>query len=316
MSSRAARRNASGLALSDGATATPVETPIEISLPSIRNGAWSARRTWAAIAWLTWAESRWCASSPAVPAAGSMSARSTRNSSAEPRDSRPAAAPEHRVAGAVSDRVVHQPEVVDVDVDDGDRGAGAGGSCKGHLQVLHQHRPVREAGHLVVVGDVGQPLLGPAALADVDERAKDVAGARVRKWRSRDEDVARAAAPAAKLGLAGRTVLGALDPLEGPSGEERAVGHVAQVVISVELEEGPHGGVHEDGLAGGVHLPQADRARRQRLEPFLGRAGRLLGVRALDELGDLASDRLHELEQRAVGPAHLTAEELHDAQNA
>ena len=129
--------------------------------------------------------------------------------------------------------------------------------------------------------------------------------------------MAGAAAPADELGIAaGRAVLGLLDPLERACCEEGMVGQAGEVVACVQLEQVSHRAVQEDRLAGGVHLPQPDGAGGEGLEALLGGAGGLLGVCPLDELRELAPHRLHQLEQRLVGAAHLPAEELHHAEDA
>ena len=73
------------------------------------------------------------------------------------------------VAGGVPEAVVHELEVVEVDEEHGGARAGPAGPGQDELQVLVEHRPVREAGQRIVVGQVGEPILGALALGDVEQ---------------------------------------------------------------------------------------------------------------------------------------------------
>ena len=64
------------------------------------------------------------------------------------------------VAGAVAERVVDQLEVVDVELQQRDAGPRAARAGQRELEVLLQQRPVRQPGERVVVGEVGDLLLG------------------------------------------------------------------------------------------------------------------------------------------------------------
>jgi hypothetical protein len=76
------------------------------------------------------------------------------------------------VARQTPERVVHQPEVVDVDADDGDRGFMMPRADDRKLQKLLEHRPAREACELVVIGQEGNLLVTPFHVGDVDHDAE------------------------------------------------------------------------------------------------------------------------------------------------
>ena len=76
----------------------------------------------------------------------------------------------------VAEGVVHELEVVEVGVDDGDRELVT--ACPRHREVeeFFEHRPVGQAGELVVVGEEGDLLLGLLALGDVEHHPVDEGG--------------------------------------------------------------------------------------------------------------------------------------------
>ena len=74
---------------------------------------------------------------------------------------------EQRVAPGVTKRVVHELEVVEIDVQHAHRQGAPAGPREGQVEMLHEQVPVRESGQAVVVGQKGQPLLGLLAIRDV-----------------------------------------------------------------------------------------------------------------------------------------------------
>ena len=80
---------------------------------------------------------------------------------------------QHLVAGRVAERVVDELEVVEVEVEERDRLAGAARADEVQAQLLLELRAVRQAGERVVVGEVGDLRLGAAALGDVLAGAQD-----------------------------------------------------------------------------------------------------------------------------------------------
>ena len=68
------------------------------------------------------------------------------------------------VAGGVAEGVVDQLEVVEVEVQQRDGGAVARRPGERQVEVLAQQRAVRQARERVVVGEVRDLALGPAAL--------------------------------------------------------------------------------------------------------------------------------------------------------
>ena len=75
------------------------------------------------------------------------------------------------VAGAVAERVVHELEVVEVDVEHRDAVPGRSRARQSDLEVLREEVAVRKAGQRVVVGEVPEPLLGELSLGDVEQVA-------------------------------------------------------------------------------------------------------------------------------------------------
>ena len=71
----------------------------------------------------------------------------------------------------VSEAVVHQREVVEVEADHGDRSVVALRAVDRQAQQLLEHRPARQAGQLVVVREERDVLLVPLALGDVEDHA-------------------------------------------------------------------------------------------------------------------------------------------------
>jgi len=67
---------------------------------------------------------------------------------------------QHPVAGGVSERVVDELELVEIDVQRRDRATVTCRACELASQLLLDARPVREAGQRVVEREVGQALLG------------------------------------------------------------------------------------------------------------------------------------------------------------
>ena len=83
---------------------------------------------------------------------------------------------EEGVAVVVTKRVVHQREVVHVHVHDGDRPVVAARAGDRQLQELLEHRPVRQAGEVVVVSEERDLLLRALALGDVHHHALRMQG--------------------------------------------------------------------------------------------------------------------------------------------
>ena len=79
---------------------------------------------------------------------------------------------EHRVAGGVPEPVVDVLEVVEIEVQHGDRARCP--PARPVLEALEQQRPVRKAGEWVVERPVRQLLLEPAAVGDLLEVAADL----------------------------------------------------------------------------------------------------------------------------------------------
>ncbi len=80
--------------------------------------------------------------------------------------------PQQLVAGAVAEGVVDQLEVIEVDVQQCDLRAGAPGAGERQLELLREQRAVGQPGERVVIGEVGDLLLGGAALGDVLARGQ------------------------------------------------------------------------------------------------------------------------------------------------
>ena len=76
----------------------------------------------------------------------------------------------------VAERVVHELEVVEVEVDHADAEVVTARTRDGRLEHLLEERPVRKAGELVVVREEGHLLLGTLALGDVEDHALDQPG--------------------------------------------------------------------------------------------------------------------------------------------
>ena len=87
--------------------------------------------------------------------------------------------PQQLVAGGVAERVVDGLEVVEVDVQQRDRGAGAAGAREAEREVLVEQRAVGQLRERVVVGEEGDLLLRAAALGDVGEGGHDAVGRRL-----------------------------------------------------------------------------------------------------------------------------------------
>ena len=94
---------------------------------------------------------------------------------------------EQLVAGRMAERVVDELEAVEVEVEQRDGLALAARAGERELEVLLQQRAVRQPGERVVVGEVGDLLLGRAALGQVDAGA---ASSRSRGRRRRARRVA------------------------------------------------------------------------------------------------------------------------------
>jgi hypothetical protein len=80
---------------------------------------------------------------------------------------------DERVAGLVAEAVVHQLEVVDVDHHHRDGVVGTTGARDRQVQVLLEHRAVRQTGEMVVVRDERRVLLGLARVGHVEHDAVD-----------------------------------------------------------------------------------------------------------------------------------------------
>ena len=83
---------------------------------------------------------------------------------------------QERVAGLVPQRVVHEPELVEIDAQDRDRTVVASGPRDRELEQLLEHRARRQPGELVVIRLEGGLLLGPLAVRDVHDHAVRIAG--------------------------------------------------------------------------------------------------------------------------------------------
>ena len=176
-----------------GVDAMPTLPPAVIVAPSIAAGAASACSTCSAIVWAISRAGR--------TASGGRSATSTRNSSPPWRATRSVA----RVArssrraiwrsswspASMAVGVVDVLEVVQVDVEDGDLAPVPLGAREREVEVLGEHEPVRQAGQVVVVGQVGHPLIGQLAGGDVapDLGGGDHPAARVDDRRHRQRHV-------------------------------------------------------------------------------------------------------------------------------
>ena len=80
------------------------------------------------------------------------------------------------VAGVVAERVVHELEVVEVEVEHADAEVVPARPGDRRLEHLLEERPVRQAGELVVVREERHLLLGALALGDVEDHALDQPG--------------------------------------------------------------------------------------------------------------------------------------------
>ena len=92
---------------------------------------------------------------------------------------------EEPVAGGVAEGVVHDLEVVEVEEQDGEDASRAASSARLSLDLLGEHRPVREPRQRVVVGLVAELLLEPGQLGErllelaVLERDRGLVGERL-----------------------------------------------------------------------------------------------------------------------------------------
>ena len=220
--------------------------------------------------------------------------------------------PQELVADLAAEAIVHERELVDVDEHDRDRRAVAGGAVQRQLEVLGEHREVGQLGQRVVGGEEVEPLGDGAQLGHVDER---------------EQRAARAAVDALQRGLGHDHVardvvspdelkLGALAGLDLSRVDEVGDGGVGELGDVGDAEQPAHGGIDKQGLAGRARVPQADRARGERVEPLLGQVGVGLDLDPLHELGELVADRAHQLEQGGVVLARRAAEELDHAERA
>ncbi len=74
------------------------------------------------------------------------------------------------------DALVDQPEAVEVEEQHGDRGAAPLSHLEGLEHDVGEHPPVRQVGEAVVEGAVGELLLGPDAVRDVDHLGDQLLG--------------------------------------------------------------------------------------------------------------------------------------------
>ncbi len=86
--------------------------------------------------------------------------------------------PEHLVAGLVTERVVHELEVVDIHHEHRDRALVSSGTCHREVEELVEHRPVRQPRALVVIGEERRLLLRLLLQGDVLHEPLRVRGAR------------------------------------------------------------------------------------------------------------------------------------------
>ena len=172
-------------AASSGYTLIPIEAVTYSSVPSTSKGASNASST-------RWATACAEIAAPFSSMTGdvwSRSASSIRNSSPPGRATRSVS----RVASCrraaiwmirwspdlVAERVVHELEVVDVEREHGDAAVGPARARERELEQLVEHRSVRHAGQAVVIGEIGEALLGLATLGDVEHHAVGVRGVAV-----------------------------------------------------------------------------------------------------------------------------------------
>ncbi len=76
------------------------------------------------------------------------------------------------VSGEAPERVVHQPEVIDVDADHRDGGLVMPRTGDRQLEELFEHRPAGKTGQLVVVREERDLLVAPLDVGDVDHHAE------------------------------------------------------------------------------------------------------------------------------------------------
>jgi hypothetical protein len=154
-----------------GKRLTPIEADAETSTPARSNGSWSASWTRAATDSATTTRDSVLESEP-IPR--SRSASSRRNSSPPCRATmsvsrvhprrRSASCCRELVARMMSERVVHELEVVEIEVEHSDTEVVSARASDRGVEHLLEERPIGQAGELVVIRQERHLLLGSLAV--------------------------------------------------------------------------------------------------------------------------------------------------------
>ena len=175
--------------------------------------------------------------------------------------------------------------------------AVANGAVQREVEVLGEHREVRQLGERIVLGEEVEPVGDGAKLGDVDEREQGAARPAVgAEQRGLGHDRVALACRRGPVSSSS-TALTWLDLVEF---DELGEGGGGEVALLLDAEHRAHRGVHKQRLACGAGVPQPDRAGGQCVEPLLGQVHVALDLDALHELRELVSDRAHQLQQRGV----------------
>ncbi len=225
------------------------------------------------------------------------------------------------VAGVVAEGVVDVLEAVEVDEQYRQRLVVAAGLVDGVAQVAVEHRPVRQIGQRVVIGQVLDVVLHFLALGDVAHQRQQVLAA---------VDVDR---PHADFDRKGRAILAAVAAL---ARDRRAGGQLAgqflelpagQVEVDILRRHLQQLGAAvaqafaaalvdvDEAALGVVHVKTVGRLLHQGAEVRLAFAQGLFDLLALEKLADVAADEVRALHGFALGLVRLQAEEFHDAEN-
>ena len=200
------------------------------------------------------------------------------------------------VADRPAEALVDKRELVDVDEDDRGGRAVPNGAVKREVEVLGEHREVRQFGERIVLGKEVEPVGDGAKLGDVDKREQGAARPAVsteQRGLGHDRVALGAVAP-------GQLELEALTWLDLVEFDELGEGGRREVALLLDAEHRAHRGVHKQRLTCGAGVPQPDWAGGQCVEALLGQVHVALDLDALHELRELVSDRAHQLQQRGV----------------